>query len=142
MQAAGAFKLEETVVDGRPAWTTTCSQIAPAARLGLPTDDEGWPTYKVTTDKRTWLPVRFQQVEQGVLTVDLRYRNVRVNEPLPKDAFTLRSPKRPSSTTRRPGVSGASTLDEARALTAVTPLVPGFVPSGYGWRTWPSRLAR
>ena len=61
-----------TVIDGRPAWTMTCSQIAPALASGS-ADRRGWPTYKVTTDKRTWLPVRFQQVEQGVLTTDLRY---------------------------------------------------------------------
>jgi hypothetical protein len=129
LQAAGAFKLEETVVDGRPAWTATCSQIA-LAGPSSPTDDEGWPTYKVTTDKQTWLPVRIQLVEQGVLRAELRYLNVRVNEPLPKDAFTLRSMQGLSSRHLDRGFRRV-TLDEARALAAVTPLVPGFVPSGY-----------
>ena len=129
LQAAGAFKLEETVVDGRPAWTATCSQIALAGPSG-PTDDEGWPTYKVTTDKQTWLPVRIQLLEQGVLRAELRYLNVRVNEPLPKDAFALRSPQGLSSRHLDRGFLRV-TLDEARALAAVTPLVPGFVPSGY-----------
>ncbi len=129
LQAAGAFKLEETVIDGRPAWTATCSQIALALPSGS-TDDEGWPTYKVTTDKQTWLLVRFQEVEQGVLRAELRYLNVRVNEPLPKDAFTLRLPQGLSSRHLERGFRRV-TLDEARALTAVTPLVPGFVPSGY-----------
>ena len=129
VQAAGVFKLEATVIDGRPAWTTTCSQIAPALPSGS-SEDEGFPTYKITTDKRTWLPVRFQQVEQGIVTIDLRYRNVRVNKPLPEDAFTLRAPKGLSTGHADRGFRRV-TLDEARALPAVTPLVPGFEPSGY-----------
>jgi hypothetical protein len=94
------------------------------------TEDEGWPTYKVTTDKQTWLPVRIQLMEQGVLRAEVRYLNVRVNEPLPKDAFTLRSLQGQSSRYLDRGFRRV-TLDEARALAAVTPLVPGFVPSGY-----------
>lgn len=129
MQAAGAFKLEETVIDGRQAWTTTCSQIAPVLPSGS-TADEGFPTYKITTDSQTWLPVRFQQVEQGIVTIDLRYRNVRVNEPLPEDAFTLRLPKG-TGTRYKDGGFRRVTLDEARALPAFTPLVPGSLPSGY-----------
>jgi hypothetical protein len=129
MQAAGAFELEETVVDGRPTWTMTCSQIAPVLPSGS-TEDEGFPTYKVTTDAQTWLPVRFQQVEQGIVTIDVRYRNVRVNEPLPKDAFTLRSPRGLSTRYADRGFRRVA-LDEPRALTAVAPLVPGSVPSGY-----------
>jgi len=129
LQAAGAFKLEETVIDGRPAWTSTCSQIAVALPSGS-TDDEGWPSYKVTTDKQTWLPVRIQLMEQGVLRAEVRYLNVRVNEPLPKDAFTLRSMQGLSSRHLDRGFRRV-TLDQARALAAVTPLVPGFVPSGY-----------
>jgi hypothetical protein len=129
MQAAGAFKLEKAVIDGRPAWTTTCSQIAPVLPSGS-TGDEGFPTYKITTDKQTWLPVRFQQVEQGIVTIDLRYRNVHVNESLLKDAFTLRSPRGLSTRYADRGFRRV-TLDEPRALTAVTPLVPGFLPSGY-----------
>ena len=129
VQAAGAFKLEETVVDGRPAWTTTCSQIAPVLPSGS-TQDEGFPTYKVTIDGQTWLPVGFQQVEQGIVTIDLRYRNVLVNKPLLKDAFTLRSPRGLSIRYVDRGFRRV-TLDEPRALTAVTPLVPTSVPSGY-----------
>ena len=129
LQAAGVFKLEETVVDGRPAWTATVSQFAMVAPSSS-SEDEGYPTYKATTDKQTWLLVRFQEVDQGVLRAELRYLNVRVNEPLPKDAFTLRSPQGPSSRHLDRGFRRV-TLDEARALTTVTPLVPGFVPSGY-----------
>ncbi|MCX6362825.1 MAG: hypothetical protein NTW58_01375, partial [Actinobacteria bacterium] len=129
LQAAGAFQLEETVIDGRPAWTSTCSQIAVALPSGS-TEDEGWPTYKVTTDKQTWLPVRIQLIEQGVLRAEVRYLNVRVNEPLPKDAFTLRSLPGLSSRHLDRGFRRV-TLGEARAIAAVTPLVPGFVPSGY-----------
>ncbi len=55
---------------------------------------------------------------------------MRVNEPLPKQVFTLRPPK--GLTTRHIDRGFRRvTLDEAGALPAVTPLVPGFVPSGY-----------
>jgi len=130
MTAAGAFKLEEAVLDGRPAWTVVCSKGAGVASPAGSAQGVDWPVFKVTVDKQTWLPVRFQQVEAGILTAELRVRNARVNGPLPKQVFTLRPLK---GLTTRHVDSGFRrvTLDDERAFAAVTPLVPGFVPKGY-----------
>ena len=130
MMAAGALKLEGAVLDGRPAWTVSCSQGAGVASPAGSAQGIDWPVYKVTVDKQTWLPVRFQQVTAGTLTAELRVRNVRVNRPLPAHVFTLR-PLKGQTTTRTDGGFRRVTLDDAQALAAVTPLVPGYLPSGY-----------
>jgi len=129
VMAARAFKLETTVLDGRPAWTVTCSQGAGVASPAGSTQGIDWPVYKVTVDKQTWLPVRFQQVTAGTLTAELRVRNVRVNEPLPAHVFTLR-PLKGLTTRRVDGGFRRVALDDTRALAGATPLVPGL-PSGY-----------
>jgi len=130
MEAAGAFTLEDTVVDGRPAWTVTCTKgdIGKRAVSGSTVD---WPVYKVTVDKRTWLPLRFQQIEGGVLIADLRYLDVRYNEPLPANAFSLPAAEGRPVRHKDAGFRRV-TLEEAGELPGVTPLVPGFVPAGFG----------
>ena len=125
--ATGKLRLDETVVDGRPAWTVTCTK---GEMAGLPPSYVDWPVYTVTVDKQTWLPVRFQEVSAGVLGYDFRYRNVRIDEPLPRHAFSPRLS--PGMTVRRSdrGFRRVS-LDDAEPAPGVTPLVPGFVPGGY-----------
>ena len=130
MMATGAFQLETTVLDGRPAWTVTCSKGAGAASPVGSAEGIDWPVFKVTVDKQTWLPVRFQQVTAGTLTAELRVRNVRVNEPLPKHVFKLQ-PLKGLTTRHMDGGFRRVTLGDALALAAVTPLVPGYVHSGY-----------
>jgi hypothetical protein len=129
MQASGTFTLTDTVIDGRPAWTVTCTKgdVAKRASSGSTVD---WPVYKVTIDKRTWLPLRFQQIVGGVLIADLRYLDVRYNEPLPANAFTLRPPAGQPVRHSDAGFRRVS-LDEAAGTAGVTPLVPGFVPAGF-----------
>jgi len=92
--------------------------------------DVDWPVYKVTVDAQTWLPVRFQELQAGVLTAELRIRDVRVDEPLPAGTFILRAP-RGLRVTHTDGGFRRVRLEDAGALTGATPLVPGFVPSGY-----------
>ena len=130
MMAAGAFKLEGTVLDGRPAWTVVTSEGAGVASPAGSTQGIDWPVYRVTVDKKTWLPIRFQEVTAGTLTAELRVRNVRVNEPLPEDAFTLRQPKG-TGTRHKDGGFRRVALDDELAFATVTPLVPGSLPSGY-----------
>jgi hypothetical protein len=134
MMAAGALKLEETALDGRPAWTVVTSQGAGVASPAGSAQGIDWPVYKVTVDRKTWLPVRFQEVRAGTLTAELRVRNVAVNEPLPEQVFTLRPLKGLPTRHADRGFRRVA-LDQVRTFPAVTPLVPGYVPSGY-------RLAR
>jgi hypothetical protein len=125
--SASTLRLDETVVDGRPAWTVTCTK---GEMAGLSSSGEKWPEYTILVDKQTWLLLGVEEVTSGRLTFSAQYSNVRVNEPLPADAFSLKPP---------PGVhvgleNGGfhhMTLDEAASASGVTALVPGYVPSGY-----------
>ena len=67
LAATGKLRLDETVVDGRPAWTVTCTK---GEMAGLPPSTVDWPVYTVSVDKQTWLPLRFQEVRAGVLGYD------------------------------------------------------------------------
>jgi molybdopterin biosynthesis enzyme MoaB len=127
LAASGALHLDETVVAGRAAWTVTCPEDELA---GLPPSGEDRPVYTVTVDKETWQPLAVQEVRDGRVTFRVRYSNVRVNEPLADDAFTL---ELPPGVHVKPEDKGFHrfTLDEAATRPGVTPLVPDFVPSGY-----------
>jgi hypothetical protein len=81
-------------------------------------------------DKQTSLLLGVDVVTAGRLTLSARWRNVRVNEPLPEHIFTKQPPagvtvKRIDDGFRR------VTLDEAAATPGVTPLVPRVIPEGY-----------
>ena len=125
--SASTLRLDETVVDGRPAWTVTCTK---GEMAGLPSSGRKWPEYTILVDKQTWLLLGVQEHTAGRLTFSARFSNVRVNEPLPEDAFSAKPP---------PGVHVGledggfhhMTLDEAASVPGVTALAPGYVPSGY-----------
>ena len=127
LASSKTLRLDETVVDGRPAWTVTCTS---GELAGLPATGEDQPAYTVLVDKQTSLLLGVDVVTSGRLTLSLRYRNVRVNEPLPQGVFTKQPPagatvKRIDDGFRR------VTFDEAAATPGVTPLVPDLVPNGY-----------
>jgi len=127
LASSRTLRLDETVVDGRPAWTVTCSK---GEMAGLP-PSEDWPVYTVTVDKQTWLLLGVREEQAGRITFDIRYCNVRVNEPLPDGVFTA-EPLPPDAPVRRVDLGfHRVTLDEAATAPGVTPLVPSFVPSGY-----------
>jgi hypothetical protein len=121
------LRLDETVVDGRPAWTVTCTK---GEMAGLPASGKKWPEYTVVVDKQTWLLLGVQEHTSGRLTLSARFTNVRVNQSLPEDAFSVEPP---------PGVRVGledggfhrMTLDESASTPGVTALVPGFMPEGY-----------
>ena len=130
LESVGAMKLEKTQIDGRQAWTVTCSKGTPLVLPSGSDQNDDWPVYKVTVDARTWLPVRFQELQAGVLTVELRIHDVHVDGPLPAGTFTLRPP-RGLRVTHADGGFRRVRLEDAGALAAATPLVPRFLPSGY-----------
>jgi hypothetical protein len=124
--AAGNVRLGETVIDGRPVWTATCTK---GEMAGLPPDKVDWLVYTIAVDKETWLPVRVREVAAGILRVDYRFRDLRVDSPLPRHAF---SPPPRGLTIRRSDLGFKRvTLDQARAAPGVIALVPGVVPDGY-----------
>jgi hypothetical protein len=129
LQAVGAVQLEQTEIDGRRAWTVTCTKAAPVVFPSGSGRDEDWPVFKVTVDSRTWLPVRFQQLDAGILTAELRTSHLRVNGPLPAGTFVPRAP-RGLSVRHADGGFRRIRLEEAGTSAVAMPVVPGFV-AGY-----------
>jgi hypothetical protein len=124
--ASTRMNLNEAVVDGRPAWTVTCTK---GDMAGLPRTDADWPVYTISVDKETWLPLRYKVVQAGTLILDVRYRHVRIDEPFSSGAFTARPS--PGDAVRRSdrGFKPIS-LVAAGAGGDVRPVVPR-VPQGY-----------
>jgi hypothetical protein len=125
--AAKTLRLSETVIDGRAAWTVSCSK---GEMAGLPPTDVDWPVYTIAVDKTTWLPIRFREVRAGYCLLDVRLKSVRVDAPLAEDAFKLRTS---AGMTVKHVDRGFRRLapDDAAAMPGVLALVPGFVPAGY-----------
>ena len=89
-----------------------------------------WLVYTIAVDKETWLPVRVREVAAGILRNDYRFRDLRVDDPLPPDAFSPPS-SRGLSVTRSDLGFRRVTLDQARDTPGVVALVPGSLPDGY-----------
>jgi len=128
LASSGTLRLDETVVDGRPAWTVTCTK---GEMAGLPLSDVDWPEYTVTIDKVTAQLVAVREKRDGMVTFAVRFRNVRVDEPLPDDVFVApRVP--PGAAVRRVDLGFHRVdLDEGLSTPGITPLVPAFIPYGY-----------
>ena len=127
LASSKTLRLDETMVDGRPAWTVTCTR---GEMAGLPAAGEDQPAYTVLVDKQTSLLLGVDVVTAGRLTLSARWRNVRVNEPLPESVFTKQPPA--GVTVKRIDLGfHRVTLDDAAATPGVTPLVPRVVPDGY-----------
>jgi hypothetical protein len=127
LAASETLRLDETVVDGRLAWTVTCTK---GELIGLPPSSGDWPVYRVTVDKQTWLMLGLDQIDSGRLTLSARYRDVRVNAPLPDDVFAAEVPPG-VPVERTDGGFHRVTLDDAAATPCVRPLVPGVTPDRY-----------
>jgi hypothetical protein len=129
LQAQAGALLQTGVFQGRPVWVITSEEREAPSNPAL---GGSWPVYLITIDQETYLPVRLQGVADGVVEIDLSYRDMRVNAPLPRDAFTLTAtPGEPVVRVdrgfRRVAPAAAS------ALPGYEPLVPSFLPGGYGF---------
>ncbi len=127
VQAVGAARLSTTTYEGRPIWVVTCSAGSAPSR---PNVTEEWPTYVMTIDQETCLPVGLKWIESGVVQLDFRLERMLVNVPIERSTFRLSTPpgarvKRADSGFRRVG------LGEIERLAGYAPLVPGSLPSGY-----------
>jgi hypothetical protein len=121
------LRLDETVVDGRPAWTVTCTR---GQLAGLPPSSK-WPVYTVTVDKRTWMLLGVREEQRGRVTFEITYHDVRVNGPLPKDVFTPRKAPRGAPVEHVDLGFHRVSLAEAAGAPRVTPLVPALLPNGF-----------
>jgi hypothetical protein len=128
LASSGTLRLDETVVDGRAAWTVTCTK---GEMAGLPPSDVDWPEYTVTIDKATAQLVAVREERDGMVTFAIRFRNVRVDEPLPDGVFVAPRVPRGAAVRRVDLGFHRVALDEGLSAPGITPLVPTFVPQGY-----------
>jgi hypothetical protein len=127
LASSRTLRLDETVADGRPAWTLTCTK---GELAGLPPSSK-WPVYTVTVDKQTWMLLGVREEQGGRVTFDIRYHDVRVNGPLPDDVFVPTAAP-PGAPVKRVDLGfHRMTLDRAATAPGVRPLVPSFAPAGF-----------
>ncbi len=127
VQAVGAARLSTTTYEGRPLWVVTCSAGSVPSR---PNVTEEWPTYVMTIDRETCLPVGLKWIESGVVQLDFRLERMLIDVPIERSAFRLSTPpgarvKRADAGFRRVG------LGEIEGLVGYAPLMPESLPSGY-----------
>ena len=127
LQVVGAALLRTTVYEGRPAWVVTCSAVSGPSR---PAISDEWPRYEITIDKATTLPVCFRALQDGRLLVEISYRSLHVDDPLPDRAFELKVPAGAPVRRLQNGFHRA-TLAAIAGLPGYTTLVPTGVPPGY-----------
>ena len=130
LQIAGAARLESATLEGRPVWVIICSQ---ASRVPSPVSNDYGVSFRITIDRQSHLPLRYQTVDVGFLIIDVRYSNVRVNEPLPDAVFRAHPPAGTSMKRVDDGFARVSAGDAA-ALSGYLPVFPASVPRGYGSR--------
>ena len=135
LQAGDKATLETTFHEGRPVWVISLSGGL-AGPLSLDPDE----TALITIDQRTCLPTRFQALQDGVLKLEMTWKNMRIDEPLPDSAFTFAPPKGVKVFHSDDGFRRLPLARIASAEGYVT-LVPGWLPSGYAQR-WSAAAAR
>jgi hypothetical protein len=127
LRVAGAARLQAGVYEGRPTWIVTCSL---GSRPSQPAITDQWPVYEITIDQDTSFPVRFRALQDDEVQLEVRYDNVRVDDPLPAGAFTL-TPPAGAAVSRKVGGFRYAPVAELARLAGYAVLVPGSVPPGY-----------
>jgi hypothetical protein len=121
--AARQAQVEEIRYLGRQAWRVDL----PVRPNAIYADAD---RFSITVDQATGLPVRVLETLREERTRELRVEDLRLDRPLPADAFTLRFP---------PGVEVARTdygfqrlpLEQVPAAVGYAPLVPDWLPDSY-----------
>jgi hypothetical protein len=123
--AAGKATLATTTFEGRPVWELTIDTSA-AAGVPLPYDE----TAVITVDQETCLPIGIRLTRDGVVMMDTRWRNVRVDEPLPDGLFRFDPPEGARVVRRDAGFKRVP-LDAISSAVDHDLLVPTWLPEGY-----------
>jgi hypothetical protein len=135
LQAGGKATLQTTVYEGRPAWVIS---ISTGVATGLQMDQE--ETALITVDQQTNLPVRFRIALDGVIMLDNRWSNVRVDEPLPDKAFVI-APPEGAKVVHKDGGFRRLPLARIGSRVGYVPLLPTWLPAGYVQK-WAAVAAR
>ncbi len=127
LEAARGATVEATTFEGRPAWLVTCSLASASAR---PAVTQASPLYVFTIDQATSLPLRFQTVQDELVVLEVRYRDLRLDEPLPRGVFALDPPQGADPTRVNEGFRRVDPSD-AKSLDGYATLAPDAVPEGF-----------
>jgi hypothetical protein len=127
LEAAGATRLRTAVYGDRPAWAITCSMSSGPSRPAI--TDRGL-LFEITIDKATAFPVCFKAFMDGTMQAEISYSSVRVDAPLPDQAFELKAPAGAPVRRVHDGFRRAPLARIAR-LPGYMTLVPARVPRGY-----------
>jgi hypothetical protein len=126
-----------TTYMGRPVWVIAVSTRRVLGRWANEESLRRWaPPVSgdeiglTTVDQATGLPVRFQVLVGGVLQFEYRWTDIKVDAPLPVDAFTLQRPKGAELVRVDAGYRRLP-IDEIAARAPRTTLVPQWIPAGY-----------
>ncbi len=123
LAAAGDARVEETTVEGRPAWRL----VAPLEPNTIAADAD---RIEVTVDRQSGLPLALRTTLRGEVRQELRLEGLTADAALPADAFTVPVPPggevaRSDAGFRR--VPLARVRDEA----GYAPFVPSTPPEGF-----------
>jgi hypothetical protein len=125
LAAGDGGQVKETTYEGRKAWLLDTD-----VRVNLLLPDISADHMQITVDQRTGFPVRVVSTRSGEFKSELRIEGLRVDQPLPEQAFTLEFP--PGVETQRTNVGFRRVpLDGVRSIVGYGPLVPASVPDGY-----------
>ncbi|MEE4276709.1 MAG: hypothetical protein V2J16_12680 [Thermoleophilia bacterium] len=127
LEAARGAAVEATTYEGRPAWLVTCSLASASAR---PAVTQASPLYVFTIDRATSLPLRFQAVQDEIVVLEVRYRDLRFDEPLPRGVFVLDPAQGADPTRVNEGFRRVDPSD-AQSLHGYATLAPDAVPQGF-----------
>lgn len=117
--------VKEVVYDGRPAWLLDTD-----IRVNLIVPELSPNHLRVTVDQETGFPVRVVATHDEEVVWQTRIEDLRLNEPLPEDAFRLEFP--PGSEVFREDMGFRRVaLEEVEGIVGYEPLVPTWVPEGF-----------
>jgi len=122
LAAGGGGQVQEITYQGREAWLLH-TDVTAAMELS--------PDHlEVTVDRETGFPVRVVASREGRRVYETRIEDLRVNPPVPEDAFVLEFPEGMDVPRTDYGFRRVR-FDEVASLVDYEPLVPARVPQGY-----------
>lgn len=119
-------RVREVVYEGRAAWALDVDAV-PNAIVPEHTADR----FEITVDRATGMPVRVVERKAGALLRELRIEQLAVDEPVGPDTFRLELPAGVLTYRDDDGFRRVQRGD-IRTSVGYTPLVPAWVPEGYG----------
>ena len=122
LAAGTGGEVREVVHQGREAWLLDATVSARGATLP--------DRLQVTVDRETGFPVRVVAFREGRRLYEHRIEDLRVDPPVPEDAFRLEFP-RGAEVSRTDHGFRRVPLDEVEAAVGYEPVVPAWVPDGY-----------